>query len=89
MYLLCKAGIDLPKSLTETDIQRSRRVDHLAQDENRVRDAESDQQMVEGVAHPRLHEDHDGHDVAGEAEHRSHRRRNARQPETPTIQGLE
>ena len=71
------------------DAEGRARVEEVADDEDAVEDAESDEQLVEGVPQLGLQHDQDGHEVPGEAEHGDDDGDHAVQPPSPILQYLE
>ena len=71
------------------DAEGRARVEEVADDEDAVEDAESDEQLVEGVPQLGLQHDQDGHEIPGEAEYGDDDGDHAVQPPPPILQNLE
>ena len=71
------------------DAEGRARVEEVADDEDAVEDAESDEQLVEGVPQLGLQHDQDGHEIPGEAEYGDDDGDHAVQPPSPILQNLE
>jgi hypothetical protein len=75
-------------ALTVLHPERRARVEQIAKDENAVKDAEGDEEIVERVPHRWMHHHEDGDEVPGEAEKRNDDRHDAVQPPLPVQEYL-